>query len=114
MSQPNSKQIKSGASIIPAPQTSSPSGAQVFAKQGDVVPHPISPGWHVCMVASAAIPVGGLPAGQSTDQFHWSQGASYSGIGVPQSYSPPTYDAAQTGIGTDGRISGGANGTPSY
>lgn len=112
MSQPTSKQVKTGAAILNAPQTAG--GPQVIARQGDAVCHANGSGWHVCMVPSAIVPVGGLPANQSTDQFRWSQGASYSGMGVPQSYSPPTFDAAQSGIGTDGRIFGGANGTPTF
>ena len=115
MAQPKSNQLKPGAAILTAPTVAG--GPAVIAKLGDAVLHPSGSGWHVCTApagSSATVPVGGLALGQSTDLFHWSQGASYSGMGVPQSYVPATYDQVQTGIGTDGRISGGANGTPSF
>ena len=115
MVQPKQGQVRTGAQVLSAPQSAG--GPGVTAKFGDVVTHASGTGWHVCIAtfgASVVVPVGGLQAGHSDDQFRWSQGASYSGQGVPQSYSPPTYDAAQTGIGTDGRINGGNTGTPSF
>jgi hypothetical protein len=116
MSLPNPKHTKPGAAILTAPST--PGGAAVIAQSGDCVVHESGAGWHVCCVplgATATVPLGGLPLGQSTDQFHWSQGASYSGMGVPSSYSPAGYDAAQSGYGSDGRINGSsATGKPSF
>lgn len=113
MSLPNPKHVKPGASILTAP--SAPGGTAVIAQSGDCVMHESGTGWHVCTVPSAVVPVGGFPLGQSTDQFHWSAGASYSGQGVPSSYAPASYDAAQGGYGSDGRISGfGPTGKPAF
>jgi len=112
MSQPNLKQLKSGASILNAPMTAG--APAVNARAGDVVTHPSGSGWHVCIVANAVVPVGGLQENHSSDQFRWSKGASYSGQGVPCTATSQTFDQAQTGYGTDGRISGGATGTPSF
>lgn len=110
---PNPLHLKPGAAILTAPAIAG--GPAVIATLGDCVLHESEAGWHICLVPSAIVPVGGLPLAQSTDQFHWSQGASYSGQGVPSSYAPATYDAGQTGYGTDGRISGsGATGKPAF
>jgi hypothetical protein len=113
---PNPLHLKPGAAVLTAPTTAG--GAAVIAKLGDCLLHPSGAGWHICTAplgAAATVPVGGLPLGQSTDQFHWSQGASYSGQGVPSSYSPASYDQGQTGYGSDGRISGsGATGKPAF
>jgi hypothetical protein len=112
MDKPKTSHLKPGASVLSAPTT--PGGAGVYARQGDAVMHASGAGWHIAPVPSVQVPVGGLRAGESSDVWHWSQGASYSGQGVPSSYSPPSFDAGQTGYGSDGRISGGANGTPSF
>jgi len=96
MAQPKASQMKLGAKVVsPGP------GATLM--QGDVFPH--LNGWHVCISPGPVyVPIGGWPAGYSDDHVHWSQGASYSGMGVPGSVNPSMgYDAAQTGYGTDGR-----------
>lgn len=110
-STPRGLYLKPGAAILTAPL---PGGAPVFANPGDAIVSANGGGWHIC-IAPHAVPVEGLTPGASGDHFHWSQGPSYSGQGVPSSYVPPTFDAAQTGYGSDGRISGnGATGKPSW
>jgi hypothetical protein len=79
---PKPLHLKPGAAILTAPTVAG--GAAVIAKLDDCVLHPSGAGFHICCVPNgrtATVPVGGLPLGQSTDQFHWSQGASYSGQG---------------------------------
>ena len=53
----------------------------MVAARGDVVVN-ASPGWHVCTTAQAWVPIGGLPAQQSNDGFHWcaDPGPSWSGV----------------------------------
>jgi hypothetical protein len=117
MSLPNPKHVKSGASSLSVP---TPGGPAVIAQPGDYLLHESGAGWHVCCVplgATAVVPIGGLPLGQSTDSWHWSQGASYSGMGIPPSpgTAPTTFDASATGYGSDGRISGfGPTGKPAF
>jgi hypothetical protein len=113
--QPKPLHLKPGAAILVAPST--PGGAAVLAKLGDCVLHPSGAGWHICCVplgATATVPVGGLPLGQSTDSFHWSVGASYRGMGIPQAAYSGTFDNPSS-YGADGRISGsGATGKPAF
>jgi hypothetical protein len=112
---PKPLHLKPGAAILTAPTVAG--GAAVIAKLGDCVLHPSGAGWHICCVSlggTATVPVGGLPLGQSTDQFHWSQGASYTAMGVPQTAYSGTFDNPSS-IGADGRISGsGATGKPAF
>jgi len=120
MSQPTARQLTIHRS------QSGNSGAQVktvdpvngvWCSKGDLIPHP-SGGWHVCLVGSAFYPGSGIPLGSSTDSFHYSTGASFSGQGIPGSNpASATFDAVNTGAGTDGRASldgstyGGATGS---
>lgn len=115
MAQP--KTLRQGAALLTPPI---PGGASVKARGfpfHDVIPNPIS-GWHVT-VKDHFIPVGGYAVGYSDDNVHFSQGPSHGAQGVPASpaiTSPQTYDATQTGYGSDGRASldgttyGGATG----
>lgn len=101
------KNLKVGQKTVTAPSVSG--GATVTANPGDVILHESGAGWHVVISPTPIIvPVGGYSLGSSTDQVHWSQGPSFSGLGVPGSMSPTsTYDQVQSGVGTDGRISWG-------
>jgi hypothetical protein len=117
MSQPSARQVtihrsqtgNAGARVCTVDPVN---GVQCL--RGDIVPHPLG-GWHVCVVNSAFYPGSGLPANSSNDQFVWSTGPSYSGMGVPPAASSANYDASQTGYGTDGRITGfGPTGKPAF
>jgi hypothetical protein len=100
VAQPKSGTTKAGARTLTCP--SAPGGANVVAIPGDIILHPSGAGWHVALRAFV-LPVGGLTIG-SDDNAHWSVGPSATGAGVPQSMpASSSFDAANTGIGTDGR-----------
>jgi len=118
MSQPTPKQLaihKSlpGNSFASVKTVDPVAGCQCI--KGDIVPHPQG-GWHICLVPAASYPGSGIRAGDSTDQFHWSLGASSTGQGVPQP-TGTTWDQVSSGISSDGRASldgstfGGATGS---
>lgn len=83
-STPRGLYLKPGAAILTAPL---PGGAPVFANPGDAIVSANGGGWHIC-IAPHAVPVEGLTPGASGDHFHWSQGPSYSGQGVPSLCAP--------------------------
>jgi hypothetical protein len=119
MATPVAKQLVIvGAKVVQRPAPGS--GQQVAVNPGDAIAHEDPSGWHVALKPhfvppTTYNPTGGSDAGFSNDLVHWSSGASYSGMGVPSSYSPASYDQASTGYGTDGRISGsGATGKPAF
>src|ERR1035437_3510813 len=90
------------AKVVSAPM--SPGGAAVTVIRGDVVAH-VQPGWHVCVAPAGAqvtVPIGGLTAGASDDNFHWAQGPSYTGAGTPAPANTGTFDNPSS-FGTDGR-----------
>jgi hypothetical protein len=110
------KTLKPGQRVLTAPAT--PGSAPVTANPGDVVTHASGAGWHIVTARTPiTLPVGGYVVGASDDNVHWSTGPSYSGQPVPQTIAASaSYDAVQSGIGTDGRASldgttyGGATG----
>lgn len=113
---PKALWVPPGASILTTP---GPGSAPVYARKGDIVMHPSGTGWHVCVAqngVSVAVPTGGLPVNHSGGEFHWSQGASYSGIGVPgPNTTGSTYDQVQAdSYGSDGRIQSGLNNKPAF
>lgn len=101
--QPKSINLKPGARILTPPI---PGGQPVVAYQNDVVTNGTS-GWHVVISAKPIqIPVGGYPVGYSDDSVHWSRGPSFSGQDIPGSMSASSsFDATQSGYGSDGRAS---------
>jgi hypothetical protein len=106
--------LKAGALALNAPMT--PGGPPVIARPGDAVLHVSQAGWHICICTigqTAIVPVGGLVFGASDDNFHWSTGPSSTASDVPQTAYSGSFDNP-TSIGHDGRISGGADGKPSY
>ncbi len=96
---PKAMNLKPGAVVRTPPV---PGGPPITASPGDVVVNG-SAGWHIITGSGPVnVPVGGWPAGQSSDQYHWSTGASYSGMGVPQP-AGSTFDQIASGVGSDGR-----------
>jgi hypothetical protein len=85
-----------GARIVNFP---TPGGPQAPVRQHDIIPGIV--GWHIA-VKDHFLPVQGYPVGYSDDNVHFSLGPSSTGAGVPGSQL------------SDGRISGGASGTPSF
>jgi hypothetical protein len=121
MSRPTPQQLVNHQRNAPGAQvkTVDPIVGCVCVK-GDIIPHPAG-GWHVAIAGTAGQPIvyppTGFRVGESNDQFHYSAGPSYGGMGVSQP-SGATQDLVASGIGTDGRTSldgsfGGATGAAS-
>ena len=92
---PKALWVPAGGSILTTP---GPGANPVFARKGDIVMHPSGTGWHVCVAQNGAVvqvPTGGLPINHSGSEFHWSQGPSYSGQGVPA--TPNTTQTLRSG-----------------
>lgn len=97
------KTLKPGQRVLTCPAT--PGSAPVTANPGDAVLHSSGAGWHIVIARSpVTLPVGGYVMGASDDFVHWSTGASATSAGVPQP-AGSTFDAVNTGVGTDGRAS---------
>jgi|SRR5579871_411700 len=74
-------------------------GATIPVYRTDVIQGLV--GWHV-VLQPHNLPAQGYPIGYSDNNVHYSNGPSTTGAGVPGSQS------------SDGRISGGSTGVPSY
>jgi hypothetical protein len=102
MAQPKASQLRLGAKVVSPP---TPGGPSVTVVQGDAITH--LSGWHVCIAPPGQVvyvPIGGYPAGYSDHLVHWSQGPSYSGMGVPGTPNlTQSVDNVNSGFGTDGR-----------